>query len=1006
MVNDTSLSEQAGAEMGRQTPGDVACYVDPSHLRDSSVRGSHEDKPDAFAFDDTGKSPVYPAPDSAERNAANTLGRLNKHHDDAAANAGHMLLNDDDQQNPLDDDDETGFAKLEFPDGHYFIRHTNVVLGRNEDVYWEVMHTKKARQMQAQAALHQYEQEPSRASQQGDGAVQGSQSRSSQSLQGRPALPNNVSEYGGVVSYQADAADEDDAKYPRRRKRRSLAISKSSSNASVDPSKIQSGASLDNDAAFDSDAGSEHRTYAHLPVHTQRPEDIRLISRRHLSFEYDFKRACWELRVPGHGAVVNEQYVDQHQIIDLHHGDEILISSLQIIFKLPDDQGSPGLSQGTFSRREDESDVDDEHILNALEWASPARRLSNVFEDASSDPDDNDDVENAGRPKSKPKGKPKKAKIASQGGAPTQTKKERKKPKAADKPSLEPKKQDKVSPPVQIEPDSSLANVPVGELPAKRKGPGRPPKNGFVSKRDQAMAAKRQKEYERRGEVAPAYSDLIDMVRREQKARDQQKAMNNGDVALGAVLPSIETMENGNTTKTAAGSSSKATRKRSASEERERVSPSNPKKRKHPSLSPIPALDSLTEEQLAKPTTTNMTYVIMLNAILEEHPDGEADLPELYHLMKKKHPYYAYRAESSGWQSSVRHNLISNPRFQSSGKSGKGHFWRINYDESIEPAKQKQKQSQQSRQSTMQQPAQYRQAGYGNQHAQTNGYPQFNANQGAYSSPYDQPGQNGQYMGQHPIAGPSNASGQATEQPKTKWDIALEQFVHLQVEYFKNLTSATEEERKTRNDFYLASMNTLSEGFGSLENPKPDAVEGAIAATSQLPEPTDDLDRQMQLQLTELFTKGLVFDAARDRYERGQQEKKRAVAQEVDNAAPEGLNGDVPVAHSTATGPSSRADIIAPTQPPIFQSSLIPLPGDITMPAPTPAAETAPQLHEHGGVEIADGGVPVGSNDTGTATVPQSDSPQAIGTDALEWDGRIDLPMPDAETSHEKSEAA
>ncbi|KAF2726307.1 winged helix DNA-binding domain-containing protein, partial [Polychaeton citri CBS 116435] len=79
-------------------------------------------------------------------------------------------------------------------------------------------------------------------------------------------------------------------------------------------------------------------------------------------------------------------------------------------------------------------------------------------------------------------------------------------------------------------------------------------------------------------------------------------------------------------------------------------------------------------EELKKPT---QTYIILIDEALRNHPTGIMDLQEIYDKICKRYPYYKYRANTTGWQSSVRHNLISCERFVEAGKQGKGRLWKI-----------------------------------------------------------------------------------------------------------------------------------------------------------------------------------------------------------------------------------------------------------------------------------------------------------------------------------------
>ncbi|EME82896.1 uncharacterized protein MYCFIDRAFT_19639, partial [Pseudocercospora fijiensis CIRAD86] len=79
-------------------------------------------------------------------------------------------------------------------------------------------------------------------------------------------------------------------------------------------------------------------------------------------------------------------------------------------------------------------------------------------------------------------------------------------------------------------------------------------------------------------------------------------------------------------------------------------------------------------EQLKKPT---MTYIYIIDEILMNIEGGQADLQTIYDKIQKRWPFFKYKVNSVGWQSSVRHNLLQSDRFVEAGKSGKGKYWTI-----------------------------------------------------------------------------------------------------------------------------------------------------------------------------------------------------------------------------------------------------------------------------------------------------------------------------------------
>jgi hypothetical protein len=910
-----------------------------NHLQPSNVRGSVEDQH------------TVSGPDSAERDAANILANgafnlINGDHPtaddnifgDFDGNAGTLqrvdgdlhpngFLNDNTALDMLPQE-TSAYAKLVFADGDYYITTHDVMLGRNMDVF-EQWKRKKKQQKRARDDLASYKQEPSQPSQHGDADQQGNPSSSSQSLEGRPAPPSNVSEHGGVVSYQALADGEADVHRTPRRKRRSHALSKTSSTTSVDPTMIQSSITSDKKTIFGPDGEPEERTFATIPIHTRRLEDITKISKEHLQFSFDFKMACWQLHVKGNRAFVNDHIHEKGAVVPLEHNDEIMIATVQIIFKLPDNaRGSPGISHGTFSRSDDEFS-DDEDIAPGT---SPVRRLSKAMEAGDSDGDEINFKEGVTQPKPKPKPsrkqedlKKKKLKNEQPMEISPEAAKKVKKPKAGDK-SSSAAKVDKLPTPPRIEPGSTLEGIPLEELPQKRKGPGRPPKNGLVSKRDQAMVEKKKREYEKRGEAAPPFDVLVNIVRAENKAKEQQqKALQNGEVDPGtSIVPSIETVQNYNAAKPPPGPKATTTAQTDTSAELARKASSpKPQKRTDKSPSPVPPPDSFTEEQMKKPSGT---YVHIIDEILRAHPDGEADLPDIYLRIQKKYPHFKYGVSTQGWQSSVRHNLLQHDRFTEKGKSGKGKFWAIDWAVPIEKEQKKRKSPPSMPRQMMhtQQPGQYGQAQYGNPYGNSQANGQLHgANQSgsAYSSPYAHPGQNAQFGGQHPQQGLSNPnaqrpSGGQPEKPKSQWDLMIEEFIKLHVRYITSYQGQSSEIIKQKESLWHTSLGLLS-----------DAFQNGNLATTVLPSPGDQEDAKMLAELRDLFTTDRLKDAARERQmpDSGMQSTvNQAVENGAASAAETGLPNRAAVANQTIAGARDAAPptVQAGSQPNITTSGV------------------------------------------------------------------------------------
>ncbi|KAK0986292.1 hypothetical protein LTR54_013463 [Friedmanniomyces endolithicus] len=641
----------------------------------------------AGAFDSPSKDPFFP-----------------EHYDIIGDEADALGL-EDDTFGEADQESMAAYAKLSFPDGDYYIKELLVTLGRNMDFFNNFTQQQRQRKV-----MEEYAQEPSRPSQPDD--AQEPSSKSSNSLESRPAraLPSNFSEQGGIASY---ANPEAAAAARRRVRKRAPHPSNSSSTTSVAPANLHAQPDDLYMSTFFNSAG-----HSFVPVHPSQPADIKRISKEHLMFHYDFDKEVWCMRVLGSHATHNNVVVHRGETVELDNMDRIEVYSLEMIFKLPNDEereGSVIPSHGPFA--------DDQ---SSAARTSPIRRLSTAVDVEDGDSDEDDEPEAVPEKKQKIKitiGKKKKAaaedtepvedatteklvKKKKKGTAtesPDAVKKPEKgkKPKAAAKEQPESSKPDEnvqkekekdATPPQPVNLEGTgLEGLAPAELPQKRKGPGRPPKNGLVSKRDLSFVNRKKKEYEKRGLPVPPFDVLLQQVREENKIRDaQQKAQATGQPVPD--MPVMQSIEGGDATTLAVQHEGAVANGLSADPDQSAsaVPADAPRKAspkpKRPAKSPSPMKPEgdYTEEELKKPPGT---YVHQLDVILREV--GKGDLQDIYDKMCKKWPYYKYRSGTVGWQSSVRHNLLQNERFREDGRSGKGRLWAINWDVPLEKEKKR-----------------------------------------------------------------------------------------------------------------------------------------------------------------------------------------------------------------------------------------------------------------------------------------------------------------------------
>ncbi len=221
----------------------------------------------------------------------------------------------------------------------------------------------------------------------------------------------------------------------------------------------------------------------------------------------------------------------------------------------------------------------------------------------------------------------------------------------------------------------------------KRKGPGRPPKNGIISKREQALLARQAKE--------------------EAKAKADGKAVlvNGKNSKESTELRQQESLVRPNgrrkyVKRTRAGGTEDPQAVRESTEHTDSVppeqgytatlppKPTKEKKPAKPPRSPSPVFDEskMTPEQLAKPQAS---YVVLIHDALTNSKTGQMSLPQIYRAIERQYPYYKLRVQTQGWQSSVRHNLSQHPAFTKIERDGKGWMWGLVPEISIEKEKKR-----------------------------------------------------------------------------------------------------------------------------------------------------------------------------------------------------------------------------------------------------------------------------------------------------------------------------
>ncbi|PGH14036.1 hypothetical protein AJ79_03305 [Helicocarpus griseus UAMH5409] len=385
-----------------------------------------------------------------------------------------------------------------------------------------------------------------------------------------------------------------------------------------------------------------------IPIHPPAPTNgsvatHRGISRKHVKIAYNFDRNLFEMEVIGrNGAFMGADWLAPGQVRPLHSGDFIQIGGVRVRFVLPD------VPVGETGAEQDESAIidEDEEAVAQKEVDEEAKAAS---EAEMADIMDTDGSELSGaedRPRSK--------KAGTEAGSKSKTS-------------------------MEVSPETPTQ-------PARRRGPGRPPKDGIMSKRERAEIAREQKlaaKREANGGVTPPPSSRgkggktgkdsgqEDPSSAKAEKRKYTKRKKPDSTPNDMVMPSIE----GGDVTPIIGS--------------EGLPKPVPVKKRKPSKSPSPDYPPesfYTNEDLAKPP---YNYAVLIFDALTES-QTPMTLKQIYRALKLKYPYFRFRCETEGWTSSVRHNLNGNAHlFEHAERDGKGWSWKLTPGASVDKEKKR-----------------------------------------------------------------------------------------------------------------------------------------------------------------------------------------------------------------------------------------------------------------------------------------------------------------------------
>jgi len=575
------------------------------------------------------------------------------------------------------------FAKLEFDDGQFYMNTYSVELGR--DI--------RAARLALQRDLEGNQKGEVKVKKRSSSGEDASQTASRVKREGSGRLAGSVvSETGGIMG--VDMQDRD----PRRKRKSKISKSTSSSSQFLSRKNSMNIPNVQTDYQSLAMASlSESTAGAHpvnplsllpspdecplIPIHppavaTGSAAGHKGISRKHVRIAFNFDKHLFEVEIKGkNGAFVDEQWHAPGEIRPLKSGSYIQIGGVGVRFVLPDvafgETGAetiegPDPAQGGKMSFEFE-DERGESIAMADSSEDEVEESEDFLSGEEEDEDDEDEEELRQSGEAEVEGNSIDEQDDGEEGEP------------------EVEKEDE---PVKDEPSPDRAPPP---LPARRKGPGRPPKNGIISKREQALIARKAREDAKKAFQIPASPPRTNTKGKGGKSKKDtrpetppppkpEKRKYTKRKKAGSQLD--RQMEQTQDTGQGNQAPGHAT---------EPIMPPKPPKEKKPPKpprSPSPVFDEsqMTPEQLAKPQSS---YVVLIHEALTNSKTGAMSLPQIYRAIERRYPFYKLRVTTTGWQSSVRHNLSQHHAFRKVERDGKGWMWGLVPGVSIEKEKKR-----------------------------------------------------------------------------------------------------------------------------------------------------------------------------------------------------------------------------------------------------------------------------------------------------------------------------
>lgn len=405
------------------------------------------------------------------------------------------------------------------------------------------------------------------------------------------------------------------------------------------------------------DLGTLQPSPGHIPfigIHSPGPDiasKTRGISRQHLKIQFNKKRGVFEgIALHKNGFFCEDVLYGLDQPATLRSGDRLQIKDVEFFFVINGVQN--GMSGG-----------EDEDVTSSKRMSVGGKEMSLDFEHSDHEnfrdtSEELSDMENIATPalESEPdeaepdEAEPERTPLPTSASA-----------AAADSRSaLKPEPEVAGAQPLGIE-ERLLTEIVkpqlnmLGELPPefampdipKRRGPGRPPKDGIMSKRERRELKKQMQETSKK---------TLPQETQEEKAKRPVGRPRKNPMPEDGERPEKRKY---NKKRREDGEEASDVEKRSKEKKDKKFRPKSP---------PLDLrIEDYTQEQLQKPTKN---YGVLIDEALTNGPPDGLTLKQIYKRITARYPWFFFSAETKGWESSVRHNLIGNEAFKKNEESG------------------------------------------------------------------------------------------------------------------------------------------------------------------------------------------------------------------------------------------------------------------------------------------------------------------------------------------------